>query len=64
MSDKKKKFLDKLVKAQESGWVPKDKLLIPKIECLPDELFDPALDQALNKGEEPVKEEPKKSEDK
>jgi len=63
MSDKKKKFLDKLVKAQEAGWTPKDKLLIPKLECLPDELFDPALDQALNKAEEPKKEEPEKKDE-
>jgi len=51
MSDLKKKFLEKLNKAQQNGWTPKDKLLIPKLECLPDELFDPALDQALNKPE-------------
>ena len=58
MSDRKKKFLDKLIKAQEKGWEPKDKLLIPKLSCLDPEVFEEALDQSLNKAEE-AEEEPK-----
>ena len=49
MKGRKREFLKRLEKAMEKGWRPKSALLIPKIECLADDIFEKALDLSLDK---------------